>query len=351
MTLLHLSAEMGWRGGENQLALIYTGLQTESDQMLMVRRGSELERRMRDERPVTASRFGLTAPRAAWSLRRKMLTSPGKHLIHAHCGKSAETALLARFGTQVPLVISRRSAYPIRSHWKFRAADAVIAVSRAASEELLKAGVDPSRIHIIPDAVDAPRFAGAIADRRDVAPDEVMVLCAAALSPEKDHEVLLKAWKQVEEAGLKARLLMAGTGSMDGRLKSLAGSLDLRHVSFLGWVENISGTMAAADIAVLSSRVEGLASFLCEAQFCGIPVVSTAAGGTVDAVRDGETGFLSPTGDENAFAENLTRLIRNSELRAGMGAAARTWARRKFALEPVLEAHRALYRQVLDGDR
>jgi len=349
MTLFHLSAEKGWRGGENQLALIYTGLQSDTDQMLMVREGSELETRMADNIPVTVARFGLTAPRAAWVLRRKIRASSGQHLIHAHCGKSAETALLGRLGIRVPLIISRRSAYPIRSHWKFRAADAVIAVSRAAEDELLKAGVDPNRIHIIPDAVDARRFAGATPDRRNVGSDEVMVLCAGALSAEKDHETILKAWKKVEVAGLKARLLIAGTGSLEGELKSLAASLDLRQVSFLGWVENMPGLIAGADIAVLSSRIEGLASFLCEAQFCGVPVVSTAAGGTVDAVINGETGFLSPAGDDAAFAENLKRLIGNAELRAEMGSAARNWARGEFALEPVLQAHRDLYRQVLDA--
>lgn len=348
MTIFHLSSEKGWRGGENQFALICRGFEGEFDQHLMVRRGSELEKRMAGF-PVTAV-AGFSVPNlaaAALRLRRLAGRSPSPALFHAHCSKSLTVALFAAAGLRIPVVVSRRNAFPIHSRWKYRSADAVIAVSRETRRILLGAGVDAERVHLIPDAVDPSRFEGAAPIRPGATAGDVVVLCAAALEAEKDHATLLNAWQRVEHAAPGARLLLAGSGPLEAELKAQASGLGLQRVSFLGWRADLPALLAGADLAALASRNEGLASFICEAQFCGVPAVATNAGGLPDALEDGETGLLSPVGDAEALARNLMSLIANADLRRRFGAAAARRAHERFALNRILAAHAALYRHLM----
>ena len=345
-TIFHVSAERGWRGGENQLALLLRYLDR-SRQHLMVPRGSELQRRAGNVLTTSASGFGFFHPGAAWRLRKALLQAEPS-LLHAHSSKALETAILARLRAKVPLVVSRRTAYPVRSGWKYRAADAVIAVSHAAREQLVHAGVAPDRITIIPDAVDTERF-GSIGPHRPEIPERaVLVLCAAAFSAEKDHATLLAAWRLVEDSEDTAYLALAGAGELDETLRAQSAALGLRRVLFLGWREDLPSRLLGADIAAVTSSSEGLSSFLCEAQWCGKPVVATDTGGIPDAVRHGEGGLLSPVGDPRAVAANLLRLIEDAELRRRFGQAAQARARRVFDPLLVADAHARVYADLLD---
>ena len=78
-----------------------------------------------------------------------------------------------------------------------------------------------------------------------------------------------------------------------------------------------------ADIAVSSSRSEGLPFNVMEAMYCGLPVAASAVKGHVDLIRHGETGLLYPYGDLEACAVVVRSLIDDAELRNQLSAAAR----------------------------
>ncbi len=343
--ILHLSSERGWRGGEIQLDLLLQGLARTADNTLFACRSSELAERCDAAEKIILNGMGFLRFRDMLTLRGCMRTG-APPILHAHSGKALETALLARAGTGARIVVSRRTAYPVRSGWKYRMADQVIAVSEAARRELLKRGVLPERIHVVPDAVDAARIPDDLPAESRGSTKRTAVLCAAAFAAEKDHAMLLRAWKKVE-ARCEAELLLAGDGPLKGVAEEQAGRLGLRSVRFLGWQADIAGLIATTDLAVLPSRNEGLSSFLCEAQWCGKALVATDAGGISDVVAHGETGLLSPVGDADALAENLVRLIEDPLLRAAFGREGMGRARRKYALEAVVEAHLGIYRSLL----
>jgi glycosyltransferase involved in cell wall biosynthesis len=68
---------------------------------------------------------------------------------------------------------------------------------------------------------------------------------------------------------------------------------------------------------------EGTPVAILEASSCGLPVVSTLHAGIIEAVRDGESGFLVDEGDVDGMAAHMLRLVREPELAAKMGAAGR----------------------------
>jgi lipopolysaccharide/colanic/teichoic acid biosynthesis glycosyltransferase len=96
-------------------------------------------------------------------------------------------------------------------------------------------------------------------------------------------------------------------------------------------IENMPQVYAAMDVCVLPTYREGLPNAILESAAMGIPVVATRVTGCVDAVRDGETGFLIPPRNPAAVAEAVGRLFDNPDLRVRMGQAGRRFVARFFS--------------------
>ena len=106
------------------------------------------------------------------------------------------------------------------------------------------------------------------------------------------------------------------------------------RVCFPGQVHDIPVWLGAADIAVSSSRSEGLPFNIMESMACGLPVVASDAKGHTDLIGP-ENGLLFPRGDEAAFAAAVKKLAADAGLRARMGQAGREKMQR-YALDAVL---------------
>lgn len=116
----------------------------------------------------------------------------------------------------------------------------------------------------------------------------------------------------------------------------------------MGEREDIAELYQNAHIAVLPSYREGLPRSLVEAAACGRAVVTTDVPGCRDAIEPGVTGLLVPVRDARALADAVVELASDPERRKRMGAAGRELAERAFDIDKVVEAHLAVYRQLLD---
>ena len=81
----------------------------------------------------------------------------------------------------------------------------------------------------------------------------------------------------------------------------------------------------------------------------GLPVVSTAVGGIPDVVREGQTGFLVPAGDEPALRSRLEALAKDGETARRCGARAREVALSRYSAERMARDYMALYEKVLSA--
>ena len=129
-------------------------------------------------------------------------------------------------------------------------------------------------------------------------------------------------------------LLVAGDGETRAVVEALFAALPGGRVRFLGQCapERLATLWAAADISVWPAVREAYGMALLEAQVNGLPVVAGRSGGVPGIVRDGETGLLTPEGDDEAFATAVARLLDDSPLRARMAAAASQGARARHGL-------------------
>ncbi|MCB0032089.1 MAG: glycosyltransferase family 4 protein [Anaerolineales bacterium] len=185
-----------------------------------------------------------------------------------------------------------------------------------------------------------------------VPPDRPVILHVAHLRPIKDHPTLLRACARLCEEGVGFELWLVGYGPEEARLQALAAELGLAdHCRFLGRREDIPALLAAADIAVLCSRQEGLPGALMEAMAAGRPIVATDVGGVPELVLPEETGLLVPPGDPAALAVALRRLLADPALRQTLGDAAQTRLLSHFQLDAKIEALEAVYHRLAQTRR
>lgn len=224
-------------------------------------------------------------------------------------------------------------------------AAAVVTVSRANASHIAEhLGVPRGRIRVIPCGVDVDLFhpnGGPATPAR--------VVCVARMSPVKNLGLLLDACALLRLGGLAFRCTLVGDGRARGELETARSRLGLEDtVDFVGpatQAQVVSFWQHAA-VATLSSHREGLPVSLMEAAACGVPAVATAVGGVPELVEDEVTGLLAPPGDASAFAAALERLLRDRELAARLGAAARRRVEARFSLAAEVDGLLSLWDDV-----
>jgi glycosyltransferase involved in cell wall biosynthesis len=122
------------------------------------------------------------------------------------------------------------------------------------------------------------------------------------------------------------------------------------HTFFTGRCDNVNEVLAISDVCVLSSIAEGFPNAILEYMGAGRPVVATEVGGTPEAVRDGETGFLVPARNPEAMAQRIVELLNNPARAKEMGANGRRVAEQEFSCEAQLKKTESLYERLLSLD-
>lgn len=197
------------------------------------------------------------------------------------------------------------------------AADRTLAPSTAAAASLHSHGIQ--RVWLWGRGVDTVRFDPARRSgrlRAELAPNgEVLAGYVGRLAPEKRIDLLAQV------ATLPGvRLVVVGSGPADA-----AARRAMPAAVFLGQRqgEELARIYASLDVFVHSGPHETFGQTLQEAAASGLPVVAPAAGGPIDLVGDGVTGFLVPPCDAGALADAVARLAADPGLRARQGRAAR----------------------------
>jgi glycosyltransferase involved in cell wall biosynthesis len=272
-----------------------------------------------------------------WALRlRRLVHKREIDLVHIHSPYVAGVARLVLRATRARVRLAytlhnRSEAHRPLSRWiderTLPLDDLDFAVSEDARDslstrdrqrfEVVHHGVDPSKLVTSPSARDDVR------EELGIGADEPIVLNVANLRAAKDHATLLRAAVLFLERVPRCHLLIAGLGPLEDQLRKLHGSLGLDdRVQLLGRRDDVPRLLAASDVFVLSSTVEGLPVALMEALALGVPVVATEVGGIPELVRDGVEGRLVPPARPAPLAVAITGLLTDPALRSKLGEAA-----------------------------
>ena len=208
--------------------------------------------------------------------------------------------------------------------------DAFVAVAEPHGRYLAAhEGCTASKIRVIPNGVDVERFRPRPPDetlRRELglAAGAPVVGIVAALRPEKNHALFLRAAARVRSALPAARFLIVGDGPQRGELEALADSLSLHDAAcFLGTRGDVPEVLSLIDVLALSSHVEANPVSILEAMAAEKPVVATRVGSVDKTVQDGRSGYLVSPGSEEELAARLIELLRDRSRAVAFGRAGR----------------------------
>jgi glycosyltransferase involved in cell wall biosynthesis len=174
-------------------------------------------------------------------------------------------------------------------------------------------------------------------------PHQPVAAIVAALRPEKNHELFLRAAARIASDRPEARFLIIGDGPRRGELERLTAELGIdRNVLFLGTRSDVQRILSLATALVLSSHMEANPVSILEALACARPVVATRVGSIAESVEHGVCGYLVTPGDEAELAARVDDLLGQPELARRMGQAGRERVVRNGSLERMVEGYQDL---------
>ena len=289
-------------------------------------------------------------------------------VVHTHCFYTNIFGMTAAFLSGVRARITSKGETdgfrtPMQKRaerMSFRLAHRVIANCLVVQNQLIKEGVSPARIIQHYNGLDLARMKVEPGLKRDdvlaefglpVEPSRRFVSIVANLhNPVKDHPMFLRAAARVRAAVPDAAFVIAGEGNLMPGLRELASQLGIQEdVFFIGRCENVNELLFASHIGVLSSKAEGFSNAILEYMAAGLPVVSTEAGGVREAIVEGDTGFVVPSGDHEKMADRIIEIFNDSERARAMGALGRSIVEERFACEHHLRNTLELYAELLSA--
>jgi alpha-maltose-1-phosphate synthase len=218
-------------------------------------------------------------------------------------------------------------------------ADAIIAGSDYVKDTMVRHGVEPSRVAVIPYGADLERFKPAAR----VNGARFRVLFVGQLSQRKGIKYLLEAVKGLNIRELELALVGGVMGSGAGLI---AYDDYFRHIQNVSY-DRVHVYFRNADIFVYPSLHEGSALAIYEALASGLPVITTPNSGSM--ISDGVEGFIVPIRDVQALKEKILLLYENRGLREQMSRNARLLAE-QFAWTAYRQKLGALVRKLLTED-
>lgn len=239
------------------------------------------------------------------------------------------------------------------------APDRVICVSEAVRDAVLRReGLPLERTRVIRNGVDAPTAERRSADTDDLRAEfaipptaPIVGMVANFNRPVKGAVHYVDALARVAASMPDVRFLLIGRGDNREALQARADAAGVGvNLVFTGFRDDVDRLYELMDVSALTSLSEGLSITILESMRHGVPVVATDVGGNSEVVRDGETGYLVPPGDPDAFADRVLGLLRDPGLRRRFGASAKETIRRDFALPTVADEYAAVYAEVMAGE-
>jgi len=285
-----------------------------------------------------------------WKLMRQWKP----HIVHTHTAKAGAVGRIAAKLAGVPIIVHTFHGHTFHGYWGKVGShftinieralslitNKVIAVSDGVRDDLIQYRIaTPQKILIVPLGLDLEPFARQ--PRADAATPTIGIV--GRLVPIKNHALFLQMARLMIADGFRGRFMIVGDGELRGELESRARDLGDR-ILFSGWRRDLVNVYSGMSVVVNTSLNEGTPVALIEALASGVPVVATAVGGVPDVVRDGETGYLAPSGDARALANQVNKALRDG---TSIAHRAQVEVLKKFSKERLIQNVEGLYENLI----
>lgn len=241
--------------------------------------------------------------------------------------------------------------YPIEK-WLSRYTDTLITINEEDYNTAINKNFKANEIKLVHGVgVDLNKFEPHAKDKKNqirkeygYKEDDFILFYAAELNINKHQDLLIEVVKILKDKIPNIRLLLAGNGSLENQYKKQTKEFGVDdNIEFLGYRTDINNLLMLSDVAVASSRREGMPVNVMEAMATGLPLIVTDVRGHRDLVIDGENGYVVGLNDVKGFAKSIQKLYEDNELRCKFGKKGLELVQ-KYSLENVLKEMKLIYK-------
>jgi glycosyltransferase involved in cell wall biosynthesis len=303
-----------------------------------------------------------------WPQLRQIVRDRQIDLVHAHEYKTDLVALLlAEREGIVPLATvhgwtghswrERRVYYPA-DRFLLSRYPRLIAVSGEIKQTLVASGSDPARIDVVLNGIDHVKFTR---DRQREAaaraafgfePDAIVIGAVGRAEPQKRFDLLIDAFASILKQESRARLVIAGAGSLLASLQQHAAAvLPAGTYRLLGHTDDVAGVHHGLDLLVQSSDYEGTPNAVLEAMAFETPIVATDVGGTAELAHHRAHALIVPFGPIDALVSATLEVIRDREGATARARAARQRIETELSFAARMRKVETIYRELVGAAR
>lgn len=241
-------------------------------------------------------------------------------VVQANASDTLKYAVLSKLSNNWNIPIIHRNAnitsFFIKSKFSYylnsfliKRVDAIISVSKSSKKDINKLFPFPSyKSFFVPvgiEQVEIPPFQYEAGTKN--------MVHVGSFTKEKNHEGLLRIFLSAKKSIPNLKLQLIGTGKDFTKIKKKIIKMNLQEdVYMLGGVSDPLKYIAAGDILVLPSEIEGLPAVILEAMYCKTAVIAYNVGGVSEIVTT-KTGYLVPNGNEREFSEMVVQIMKAPE--------------------------------------
>ena len=243
---------------------------------------------------------------------------------HAYAGYMAKQ-MLKDEGIDIPMVttlhgtditlVGNHPFYKPAVTFSINKSDFVTSVSQSLKEDTLKLFNIKNEIQVIPNFIELDKIKKedkSPCQRSVMANDEERIITHISnFRKVKRIPDIIAIFNKIQKE-IPAKLMMVGEGPEKEKAEQLCRELGIQDkVIFFGNSNEIDTILCQTDLFLLPSKTESFGLVALEAMACGVPVISSNAGGLPEVNKDSFSGYLSEVGDVDSMANNALKILRN----------------------------------------
>ncbi len=255
---------------------------------------------------------------------RKFYDLPLLNTYHTHLVEYSAHLVGGHYAEKTTAILEELVWLYIR--WFYKHSDVVVTPSKTLQYDLITHGVKPP-VYSLPNMISKVFLTNTKDTKNDIElqnkiredygikPSSKIIIYCGRVSYEKKLEVLLEAYKTIQEEFQDCFLLIVGDGPHLQTYQKLATELKLRNYGFTGFISHtkLPAVYRMADFMVTPSDTETQGLTVLEAMSQSLPVIGVAGGGVVDYIFHKQNGLLSPPGEVNDFAFSMRTLLNEAD--------------------------------------
>ena len=277
---------------------------------------------------------------------------------HAYAGYMAKQ-MLAQEGIFIPMVttlhgtditlVGSHPFYKPAVTFSINNSDAVTSVSQSLKDDTLRLFNIKKEIEVVPNFIDTKKYENLYSDcERELiaSKNEKIITHISNIRKVKRVDDVIEIFDRIQKK-IPAKLVIVGDGPEKESLENLCKKKGIdEKVLFVGNSHEVDKILCFSDLFILPSEHESFGLVALEAMVCGVPVISSNAGGLPEVNIHGESGYLSNVGNVDEMAKNALKILVNGDTHQLFKRKAKENAQR-FETELIVPLYEEIYKKSL----